>query len=162
MATIMYCGLGVFFFKFSKNPAVTLCLFFSCFVSVYTSILRQGLAMVIALYGYQLLKNKKRILAALVFLLAASFHTTAFLCFFLFLDFDILKKRWFVLSLAALCVIASLSGIMKSIVSILFPKYVGYFEGQYAGSGWLAISVFLFSYTVLYLLASKSLDDNSK
>lgn len=162
MATIMYCWIGVYIYKFSKNPAVVLCLFFSCFFSVYTSILRQGMAMVIALYGYQLLKNKKRILAALVFLLATSFHTTAFLCFLLFLNFDILKKQWFVLGITAACVIASLSGVMKSAVNLVFPKYTHYFAGQYAGSGWLAISVFLFTYIVFYLLVSKSLDEDNK
>ena len=162
MATIMYVGLGLYFYKFSNNLAFTVCLFFSCFFSIYTSILRQGMAMIIALYGYQLLKNKKRILAALVFLLATSFHTTAFLCFLLFLNFDILKKWWFVLGLTAACVIASLSGIMKSVVNLVFPKYTHYFEGQYAGSGWLAISVFLFTYIVFYLLVSKSLDEDKK
>ena len=162
MATIMYCWIGVYIYKFSKNPAVVLCLFFSCFFSVYTSILRQGMAMVIALYGYQLLKNKKRILAALVFLLATSFHTTAFLCFLLFLNFDILKKQWFVLGITAACVIASLSGVMKSAVNLVFPKYTHYFAGQYAGSGWLAISVFLVTYIVFYLLVSKSLDEDHK
>ena len=162
MATIMYSGLGLYFYKYSKNPAVTLCLFFCCFFSVYTSILRQGLAMVVALYGYQLLKNKKKILAALVFLLAASFHATAFLCFLLFLDFDILKKWWFVLGITAVCVFASLSGVMKSIVKIVFPKYVHYFETEYAGSGWFAISVYLFIYIILYMLVSKSLEANNK
>ena len=162
MATIMYVGLGLYFYKFSNNLAFTLCLFFSCFFSIYTSILRQGMAMIVALYGYQLLKNKKRILAALVFLLATSFHTTAFLCFLLFLNFDILKKWWFVVGITAACVIASLSGIMKSVVNLVFPKYTHYFAGQYAGSGWLAISVFLFTYIVFYLLVSKSLDEDNK
>lgn len=162
MATIMYCGLGLYFYKFSNNLAFTLCLFFSCFFSIYTSILRQGMAMIVALYGYQLLKNKRRILAALVFLLATSFHTTAFLCFLLFLNFDILKKWWFVLGITAACVIASLSGVMKSAVNLVFPKYTHYFAGQYAGSGWLAISVFLFTYIVFYLLVSKSLDEDNK
>ena len=118
--------------------------------------------MIVALYGYQLLKNKKRILAALVFLLATSFHTTAFLCFLLFLDFDILKRWWFVLGITAACVIASLSGIMKSVVNIIFPKYTHYFETQYAGSGWIAITVFLCTYIMFYLLVSKSLDEDNK
>ena len=162
MATIMYGGIGVFIYKFSKNPAVSLCLFYSFFFSVYTSILRQGLAMVIALYGYQLLKNRKRILAALLFLLAASFHTTAFLCFLLYIDLDILKKWWFVLGLTVLCVIISLSGVIKTVVSIVFPMYTHYFEGQYASSGWLAISFFLFSYVIFYILISRSLSENNK
>lgn len=162
MATIMYSGIGLYFYKFSRNPAVTICLFFCCFFSVYTSILRQGLAMVVALYGYELLKNKKKVLAAIVFFLAASLHATAFLCFLLFLNFDILKKWWFVLGLAALCVVASLSGVMKYVVGLLFPKYTNYFEGQYAGSGWLAISVYLLTYIIFYLLVSKSLDENNK
>lgn len=162
MATIMYGGIGLYLYKYSKNPAVSLCLFFSFFFSIYTNILRQGIAMIIALYGYQLLKSGKRIPAALLFLLASTFHTTAFLCFLLFVNLDILKKWRFVLGLTALCAIISLSGVMKTVVNALVPRYTHYFEGQYASSGWLAISFSLFTYVVFYVLISKSLDENNK
>ena len=89
-------------------------------------------------------------------------YFTAFLCFLLFLNFDILKKWWFVLGITAACVIASLSGVMRTIVDIVFPKYTHYFESEYAGSGWRAITVYLLTYIVFYLLVAKSLDADNK
>ena len=162
MASIMYGGIGIYFHKHCKNLAVSLCLFFCFFFSIYTNILRQGIAMIIALYGYQLLKNGKKIPAAVVFLLATTFHTTAFLCFLLYLNLDNLKKQWVVLSLTGLCAIISLTGVLKMVVNAVVPKYTSYFYGQYASSGWLAITFSLFTYVVFYLLISKSLDENNK
>ena len=162
MATIMYGGFGVFLRKYSKNPAVSLCLFFSCFFSVYTNIFRQGIAMIIALYGYQLLKDGKRILAAALFLLATTFHTTAFLCFLLFLDLKALRKWWIVLGVTGVCAIVSLTGVMKAVVNAVFPRYTHYFEGQYASSGWLAITFYLIVYAIMYLLIINSLEEDNR
>lgn len=157
IATIMYGGAGLYILKYSKNPAISLCLFFGLFFSVYTNTLRQGIAMMIALYGYQFLKDGKKIPAALVFLLATTFHTTALCCFLLFLDVKILEKWWFVVGLTALCAIISFSGVLRTVVDTLVPRYSHYFESQYASSGWLAISVYLLSYLVLYFLINRSL-----
>lgn len=157
MATVMYGGIGVYLFKYSKNPAVSLCLFFSFFFSVYTNIFRQGIAMMIALYGYQLLKNGKKLPAVVLFLLATSFHTSALVCFLLFLDLKILEKWWFVLTLTLVCAVVSFSGILRAVVEAIVPRYTHYFEGQYASSGWLAITYYLVSDFVLYALVNKSL-----
>lgn len=162
MATIMYCGVGLFIHKHSKNVAVSLCLLYCFFFSAFTNIFRQGMAMVIALYGYQLLKNGNRIPAALLFLLATTFHSTAFLCFFLLLDLKILEKRWFVLGLTVFCVIISFTGVLRLAVNVFLPRYSSYFEGQYASSGWLAITFYLLTYIVYYFLVNKSLDSDSK
>ena len=162
IATIMYGGAGIYFFKYSRNVPVSLCLFFSMFFSVFACILRQGIAMVIALYGYQLLKNGRKIPAALLFLLATSFHTTAVLCFLLFLDLKLLEKRWFVLGLSFACVAISLTGALKEIVDATVPRYTHYFEGEYASSGWVAISFYFVAYLIFYFLINHSLDDDNK
>lgn len=162
MATIMYGGFSIFLRKYSKNPAVSFCLFFCCFFSVYTNIFRQGIAMIIALYGYQLLKKGERIPAALLFVLATTFHTTAFLCFLLFLDLKALQKWWVVLSVTGLGAVVSLTGVMKAVVNAVFPRYTHYFEGQYASSGWIAITFYLVTYTILYLLSVNSLEEDNK
>lgn len=162
MATIMYGGIAVYVFKFSKNPAVSLCLIYSFFFSVFASMFRQGLAMVVALYGYQLLKDGKKIPAALLFLLATSFHTTAIVCFLLFLDFKILENRWLVLGVTLFCAAFSLTGALKAAVGAIVPKYLTYFTGKYASSGWLAITYYLLLYAVFYYLVNRSLDPDRK
>ena len=162
VATIMYAGVGAYIFKFSKNRAVSLCFFFSCFFSMFTSILRQGIAMVIILYGYQLLKNGKKLLAALLFLLAASFHTTALVSFLLFFDLKIWEKMWVVFGLTVLCAIVSRFGVFKAVIDLIAPMYSHYFTGQYASSGWLAITFYLLLYSVLYFFVNRSLDENNR
>lgn len=162
MATIMYAGVGLYIYKFSKNPVVSLCLFFSCFFSVFLCILRQGMAMIIVLFGYQLLKRGKKILAALLFLLAASFHLTALVSFVLFLDFKVWKKQWFVFGLTILCAIISRFGLFSIAVEIIAPKYSHYFNTKYASTGWLAITFYLLSYAVFYFLISKSANEDCR
>lgn len=159
IATIMYGGIVVYFRKYSKNIAVSLCLFFALFFSPFTSMFRQGIAMVIALYGYQLLKNNKNLLAAVLFLLATTFHTTAMVCFLLFLKTDIMKKKWFVCGLALVFGLISSTGILKSIVNVIAPRYNHYFSSQYASTGWLAVTYSLIIYLIWYFLVSSSIDD---
>ena len=100
--------------------------------------------------------------AALVFLLAMAFHTTALCCFLLFLDVKILEKWWFVLGLTALCAVISFSGVLRTVVDTLVPRYSHYFAGQYASSGWFAVSVYLLSYLVLYLMINGSINTDCK
>lgn len=157
ISTIMYGGVGPYLFKYSKNTAVSLCLFYSFFFSVFASILRQGIAMVIALYGYLLLKDGKKIAAALVFLLATFFHTTAIVCFLLFADFEFFKRQWLVLTLTVICAIISFSGVLKVAINTIVPRYTHYFEGMYASSGRLAITCYLLLYMAFYYLISRSL-----
>jgi hypothetical protein len=156
MAALIYGGAGLYLFKYAHNTAVSACLFFALFFSPFVAMYRQGIAMVIALYGYQLLKNGKRIPAALVFLLATSFHVSALVCFLLFFDLSILQKRWFVFLTAALCAVLAGSGALREAVELVLPRYAHYFESRYASTGWLAVSYYLISYLVLYFFVSGS------
>ena len=156
MATIMYGLLGLYIFKFSKNPAVSLCLFYSCFFSFYTSILRQGMAMLVVLYGFQFLKNGKKIPAALLFLFATLFHRTAIVSILLLVDLKIWQKLWVVVGLTALCAAFSRLGLVKAAVDLIIPRYSYYFATEYASSGWLAISYYILLYLVMYFFVNRS------
>ena len=158
MASLMYGALSLYIFKYSKNPAVSLCLLYSLFFSVFISMLRQGGAMIIVLIGYQFLKDGKKLPAALLFLLATTLHTTAVVSFLLFLDLKFLKNKWLVIGLTVFCASISFTGVLKGVVNLVVPRYTGYFEGQYASSGWLAISYYLISYIVLFWLVSDSFE----
>lgn len=162
IATIMYGGVGWYIHKYSKNTAVSLCLFYCYFFSMFTSIFRQGIAMIIVLYGYQLLKERKRILATLLFILATTFHTTAIVSFLLFLNFEAFKKKRYVFGLTLLSAIISSTGILNTIVNAIVPRYAHYFESKYASTGWLAVSYSLIIYVIWFLLISKSVNENEK
>ena len=162
VATIMYGGVICYVFKYSNNIPVSLCLFYCYFFSMFTQIFRQGIAMVIVLYGYQLLKERKKTSAAVLFALATTFHTTAIICFLLFFDLKILKKQWFVFSLTAFSVVLAGSGLLEKVVGIIAPGYLHYFEGKYASTGWLSVSYTLIIYLIWYLLISLSLLNNEE
>lgn len=162
MAILMYGGVGVYIFKYSRNTAVSVCLFFGCFFSVFASMLRQGLAMIIVLYGYQLLKNRKRIPAAILFLLATAIHLSALVSFLLFVDLKLFQKKWFVFPLAIACAIFSRSGLMVTLVDAIVPKYTHFFTSKYASTGWLAITYYLLFYGVIYYLISESITEENR
>ena len=162
MATIMYGGVMFYIYKYSNNTAISLCLFFCYFFSVFTSIFRQGIAMVIVLYGYQLLKEKKNILAALVFLLATTFHATAFVSFLLFLSSGLFKNKKIVFGVTALALILSGSGALNKVFSIVLPRYAHYFDSRYASTGWLAVAYSLIVYAFWYLMICNSADKNDE
>ena len=116
--------------------------------------------MVIAMFGYQLLKNNKKMEAAFLFLLASLFHTSAIVCFLMFFTSKILKKKWFVLGLTGMFIVFSITGIFNSLVIAIVPRYAHYFESRYASTGWLAVSYSLIRNLIWYWLVSKAADEN--
>ncbi len=162
IATIMYGGAVWGIFRYSRNVLISLCLFFCYFFSLFTSMFRQGIAMVIVMWGFQLLKQGKKLPAALIFLLATTFHATAIISFLLFLNWDLLKKRWIVFSLTAACAILARTGALNALVNAVLPRYSHYFESQYASTGWLAVTYSLLSYLLWYILVTKSTEAASK
>lgn len=158
IASIMYLGTGIYLFKYSKNILLSLCLFYCVFFSIYTSMFRQGIAMIIVVYAYELLKEKKRIFAALLFVLATLFHTSAIVCFLLFLNTRLLKKRWVVLLITAICGLLSISGVFNTVISMVVPRYSHYFMSRYASTGWLAVSYDVIRNLIWFWLGSKAVD----
>lgn len=155
-ASIMYIGAGRYLFQYSKNILVSLCLFFCCCFSFYTSVLRQGIAMIITLYAFQKLKQHKNIQAAVLILAAAFFHTTALIFFALYLKGLLINRRHIVYVVAIFGGILSMTGILNSILTAIIPRYEHYFYGQYASSGWLAVSYEVIRSFVFYCLISKA------
>ncbi len=162
IATMIYSGVILYVRKYSKNVAVSLCLFFCYFFSSFTSMFRQGIAMVIVLFGYQMLKEGKKIIAALMFLLAITFHTTALVCFLLFLNAEVLKKKRFVFGFTAFCAILSRTEFLNDVVERILPRYVHYFDSRYASTGWLAVTYSLMVYVIWYMLINRSINPGDK
>lgn len=160
IATILYVGVGWHIKKYSRNIALSVCLFYCMFFSVFTSMFRQGIAMVLVLFGYKLLKTEKKIPAILLFLLATTFHTTAIVSFLLLFNAEVLKKKWFVFGLTAICGLVSIIGLFDKIVIAILPRYAHYFESRYASSGWLAVTYTLVFNAIWYVLISKSITAN--
>lgn len=162
VASIMYLAVAIYIYRYSKNILISLCLFYCVAFSIFTSVLRQGMAMVIALYAYQLLKDNKKIKSALLFAVACLFHTSAIVCFLLFINLKLWRKKWLVFGLTTLFTVLSISGTFNSIVIAIIPRYAHYFESRYASTGWLAVSYSLLRNYLFYWLASKAADEGKR
>lgn len=157
-ATVMYLGLAVYIFKYSKNILVSFCLFFCFFFSVYVNTLRQGMAMIIVLYAYQYLKKNKNIIALLLIIIAVLFHKTALLALLLFLQYQLLIDKRTVILGSIIIAGLSITGVFGIIISFVFPWYSKYTEGLYASSGWLGVSYEVLRNTIIFFIAYKVAD----
>lgn len=161
-ATICYAGVGAYILKYSKNGIVSVVLVFSLFFSSFTNILRQELAVVISLYAYQFIKDRKNFRALLLIVLAILFHRSAAVMLLLFFHKLCKFRINTVLIIACLLIILGVSGLAQTIAEKLAFEYSNYFNGKYARSGWLAVSVGVVRALVFYLFIYKAYRDNRK
>ncbi len=138
-ATICYIGIGVYIFKYSKNILISAILVFTFCFSIFTSALRQNFAMILCLYAYHFIKNKKLIRAFILICLATTFHKTAVLCFIFFLYKFIGVGLKINLVLIAVTIVLAMSGALNNIL-VNFGWYGIYAHGKYAGTGWVAVA----------------------
>lgn len=165
VATLCYVGTGIYIYKYSDNLVFSTVLLFPIAYGFFATGLRQAIAMVICLYIYQAIKNRKFLLAILLILLASSFHTSALLMLAFLFHRLIPKKPFVVIPLTVILVALSLSGIMDNILPILLGDYGGYYESEELTSGWLSISYYtiraLVFYGIAFLSYEKKIKENS-
>ena len=165
VATLCYVGTGIYIYKYSDNLVFSTVLLFPIAYGFFATGLRQAIAMVICLYIYQAIKNKRFLLAILLILLASSFHTSALLMLAFLFHRLIPKKPFVVIPLTVILVALSLSGIMDNILPILLGDYGGYYESEELTSGWLSISYYtiraLVFYGIAFLSYEKKIKENS-
>ena len=156
---LVFCAAlcyGVIWFQIkqrSENIGFSVCLFFCILFSVYTNLLRQGIAMLIVLVAYFAIKEKKYFKAIVLILLASLFHTSALLALLLFFHKYIPRKPQTILPIVIVLVILSMSGLLTDVLKWLVPFYEGYFEESRVADGWLAMTYYLFRSIVFYFFA---------
>ena len=160
MATIMYFGVAFYIKKYAKNFLVSICLFFCLFFSAYTSMFRQGIAMIIILYAYQCMKEKKKIMAIVLIAIAFWFHKTAIVALLLLFCNKLFVNKKVVYLLVLISMLASQTDILYRVISIVLPGYAHYFASRYASSGWLAVSYELVRALLFFYLVSKRSNKN--
>ena len=163
VTTICYVGTGIYIYKYSDNLVFSTVLLFPVAYSFFASGLRQAIAMVICLYAYQAIKNKKFLLAILLILLASSFHTSALLMIVLLFHRLIPKKPFWVIPLTVIFIALSISGVMDNVFAVLLQNsYGGYYELDHITDGWLGITYACLRAIVFYLLAFLSYEKKVK
>lgn len=147
--TICYVGVGFYAFKYSKNIIVSSVLIFTFCFSIFTNTLRQDIAMVICLYAYRFIKDKRNFKAVLLIIFAMTFHVSAGVCLLLFANRFI--KSNFILNvlIALIFALLGVSGVLNMILSGL-GLYDNYLHGQYAGTGWIAVTYSILQSLFLY------------
>ena len=161
-ATICYGGLGIYIFKYSKNELISIAIAFCICFSIFTSMLRQNIAMVICLFAYQLIKNRKNIVALLLIILACTFHKSAAIMVLIVFHKFLRLKLPVVVILSIILALLGMSGLVNGLVEMFAVEYSHYFNGKYAHSGWLAVSVDVFRALVFYLFVYKVYGNNRK
>ena len=162
VATICYLGTGIYIYKYSDNIVFSTVLLFPIAYSFFASGLRQAIAMVICLYAYQAIKNKKIIRAILLIAFATLFHTSALLMLVLLFHKFIPKKPFWVIPLTGIFIALSLSGVMDKVFAVLMGSYGGYYESEILTNGWLAITYYCLRALVFYFLVFLSYESNKK
>lgn len=117
---------AVFFYKYFKYPILLLMLYFPyLFLFADFGQIRQGMAVGIIFWALPAIQNKKIIQFYLIWLLACSFHFSAFIFFpFYFLGRIHLNLRWFfiLLSLTFIANVLSLGARIFQIIANLFSN----------------------------------------
>lgn len=158
-ATFCYVGVGAYILIYSKNSIVSVVIFFCLYFSLFATAIRQDIALVFGLYAYHAIKHKKHIRALLLIGLAVAFHKSAAVMLLLFFHklFKFNFKTVFVITL--LLIALGMSGVVENIVETFAVQYSVYFDGKYARSGWLAVSVAVFRAAVFCWFMYKAYGD---
>ena len=164
-ATICYVICGIYIYKHSENILFSVVFLFCIAFSPFTNILRQAIAMVIVLIAYEMIKNKRNVIAILLILFASVFHTSAIVAFLWFAHKFIPKKPIIIIVAALTVATLSASGVLNTILSTILKEYENYFSSEQAGTGWLGIfydclRAFVF-YLFTYIAYKKSIKEHS-
>jgi hypothetical protein len=155
ITSLLFYGLiALYSFRNSSNLYITICLIFCFCFAPLTNILRQDFAMVICLFAYQALTKNKKVIFALLVLLASQFHMTA-LCMFSLPIFKYLpSKKTNVLLTGLILILVSCLGNMSSLFAQVFTMYESYFEGNRVGTGWLGTSFGVIRAYLIYFIVA--------
>lgn len=122
--------------KYSKNKLLSLVFVMANYFLNFTSMIRQGVAMSIMIYGMCEYFTDRKLKKYIVYVLISGFfHTSAFLCIFLplFKYFKIFKYESYVgftiYSVIMMALSVFLTRILIQLIATIYPKYLYYVGG---------------------------------
>jgi hypothetical protein len=142
--------------KYSKNILFSVVLLFTICFSIFASMIRQGIAMIIVLFAYQLFKKNKKIPGIILVFFASLFHATAIVALLFAIDFKKISIKKIFLAILVALFLTVLNEKYQIFVLALnrfgLYEYSNYFYSPYASSGWLAVSYELLRSLVFLLV----------
>ncbi len=154
VATGMYLGLLFQVLVEARNPGVAQLFVLCYFLSPFMKTLRQGIATVIVLFAFSMLKRQHDYWFIGLVLLAAQFHTTALVVLVLLFRRIIPIDRNRVLVVAGVIAVLAMSGVLSGVLEGMAGSYAHYFSGRYAEGGWLAVGMDAARSLVLFIAIS--------
>lgn len=150
VAIIIYIPVFVAIYKMSKNPYMSILVYFAFSLFAYSlGIFRQMIAMSIVLCGVDFIRDRKLLKYLLLVVLAMTFHLTAVLAVVLYIIYPL---RWKInavmMSLLSLAALVFGSVFIKVIVTFM-PQYSGYTVANKHGGSYLMLLL----YAVIFVLA---------
>lgn len=139
-ASICYLGFAIYIFNKSKNVIVSTTLVFCFCYSLYTNILRQGLAMLICLFAFEVLKKGNKALYIFLVLIASTLHTSALVCLLLLLCNYFPDSPTAIIVSAIIAIVISFSGAIIYLLVNHNIVYSSFAESKYAGTGYLGVT----------------------
>ncbi len=159
-------SVAVFIYRNSTNVAMSTILYITLNeYAMHMNVMREALAIAIFLYAFEFLKKNKIGIYVLLVLIAAQFHTVAyiFLILILFRKVQFTMKSFFI-SLA-MCGVGFIFGrSIFNFFTLIFTQYAGYGTSEFADSNYfaavlnasVAMVVFLFGIAYIYNKRKKS------
>lgn len=158
-ALIPYAVFTFFFLRTSKNLPITTVLFFAVLFSFGIGATRQFISVSFVALTYYFIIKERNLQALLFLFIAVSFHYTAVAAAALFVFPYISKGDRRALTLVSATILVLISGALPIVISAIFPDYSHYFDGAYAGTGAIAVSLSLVrsaAFYTVYRLSSQS------
>lgn len=150
-STICYTVCGIFIYRYSNTILFSVILLFCIAFPFFASGIRQSIALVFVLWAYAKIKDNKKVIPLILILIASVFHVSALMSLLWFAHKYIPKKPVYVITLALITAVLAASGVLNSFLTGILQEYQGYFDSEYAGTGWLGITYYLLRAVVFYL-----------
>ena len=134
-----YLLIGIYIEKYVEDKTFAICLVFAVLFGQIINIIRQMMAMVILLWAYKALENKKVLFSFLLTFLAFLFHTSG-ISFLLVIIASYIKfnKKIFVYILLLVLILIFSGEFLTNILKKIFYMYANYFNDDRIKTGILA------------------------
>lgn len=157
IAVIVQVPIFYTMYRYSEQPMLSILWYFAFgnFLMTFSG-LRQSIAMAVCFAGYGFIKNRKFMFYFLIILFAATFHTSALFCLFLypfyFVNLD--KKKIFI----ALGIFAIVYALRSPIFAFLSKLYYGEAKSTTSTGAFTMFAVFVLMFLLSFYKKNEEVD----
>jgi transmembrane protein EpsG len=154
------------YYKNHLNMGAVLFIFYLVYYSTSLNIVRQMLAVAIVLYAYRYILEKKLVWYVFLVLVAAQFHSSAYICLLFYLvgfkrdNLSLYKRTMYYISV--ICSLILIAPLIENITKLpIFSKYLETYTINYSGGGF-GFLILILPVLIPILLFRKQIVNQSK